>query len=162
MSPPPPPPTHSYTETVEKKKQRKEKKNLCPARSRRHTRDTHPHRTPRADTAAPPLPFPTAPRAAAMDSTACLRLPFLPARTRPSSSSSSSPRRAARASSIKCCAAASDAGASSASISSASPRRPDVVNGVGPAGVDGLAGPPVPVPDSPAPASRDLHWLPRK
>uniref|UniRef100_A0A0D9Z5P0 Arogenate dehydratase n=1 Tax=Oryza glumipatula TaxID=40148 RepID=A0A0D9Z5P0_9ORYZ len=96
-----------------------------------------------------------------MDSTACLRLPFLPARTRPSSSSSSSPRRAARASSIKCCAAASDAGASSASISSASPRRPDVVNGVGPAGVEGLAGPPVPVPDSPAPASRDLHWLPR-
>ncbi|KAF0903926.1 hypothetical protein E2562_030068 [Oryza meyeriana var. granulata] len=86
-----------------------------------------------------------------MDSTACLRLPFLPART---SRSSSSPRRVPRApSSIKCCAAADF---SSLSISSASPRRPAVVNGV-----DGLAGPPVPVPDSPAPASRDLHWLPR-
>uniref|UniRef100_A0A0D9VSR2 Arogenate dehydratase n=1 Tax=Leersia perrieri TaxID=77586 RepID=A0A0D9VSR2_9ORYZ len=84
-----------------------------------------------------------------MDSTACVRLPFLPAGTR---RSSSSPRRVPRASSVRC-RAADDADAGSLSTSSASPRRPDVVNG--------LAGPPVPVPDSAAPASRDLHWLPR-
>ncbi|KAL5218358.1 hypothetical protein ABZP36_019042 [Zizania latifolia] len=87
-----------------------------------------------------------------MSSTACLRLPFLPARTRSCSSRS---HRAPRASSIKCCAA--DANAGSVSISSASR------GGVGAVGADGLVGPPAPVPDSPAPApaSRDLHWLPR-
>ncbi|KAG8063845.1 hypothetical protein GUJ93_ZPchr0003g17149 [Zizania palustris] len=88
-----------------------------------------------------------------MASTACLRLPFLPART---SSCSSRSHRVPRASSIKCCAAG--AGTSSVSISSAASRE-----GVGAVGADGLVGPPVPVPDSPAPApaSRDLHWLPR-
>ncbi|KAL5209715.1 hypothetical protein ABZP36_005338 [Zizania latifolia] len=90
-----------------------------------------------------------------MASPACLRLPFLPARSRSSSSLPRVPR--ASSVSVKCCAA--DADASSVSIPSASH------GGVGAICADGLVGPPAPVPDSPAPApapaSRYLHWLPR-
>ncbi|KAE8792632.1 arogenate dehydratase/prephenate dehydratase 2, chloroplastic-like [Hordeum vulgare] len=89
------------------------------------------------------------------------RLPFLPARTRSavttsssSSSSSPSPRR-----SIKC---SSSTNANSAPLPSTSRRPPaPVADGVGSADLNGLRAPSVPVADSPLPAYRDPHGLPR-
>ncbi|CAM0872639.1 unnamed protein product [Alopecurus aequalis] len=87
-------------------------------------------------------------------------LPFLPPLTHsaavssPSSSSPfSSPRRA-----LKCSSATN---ANSGHLSSASRPRAPAADGVGSADLNGLRAPPVPVVDSPLPAYRDPHGLPR-
>uniref|UniRef100_A0ACD5XES5 Uncharacterized protein n=2 Tax=Avena sativa TaxID=4498 RepID=A0ACD5XES5_AVESA len=91
------------------------------------------------------------------------RLPFLPARAHSaavsvtaaatSSSSSPPPRRA-----LKCSCAS---GANSVHPSSASRPPAPVVGGVGSADLNGLRAPPIPVTESPLPAYRDPHGLPR-
>uniref|UniRef100_A0ACD5YMT3 Uncharacterized protein n=1 Tax=Avena sativa TaxID=4498 RepID=A0ACD5YMT3_AVESA len=91
------------------------------------------------------------------------RLPFLPARAHSaavsvtaaatSSSSSPPPRRA-----LKCSCAS---GANSVHPSAASRPPAPVVGGVGSADLNGLRAPPIPVTESPLPAYRDPHGLPR-
>uniref|UniRef100_A0A453IBR6 Uncharacterized protein n=1 Tax=Aegilops tauschii subsp. strangulata TaxID=200361 RepID=A0A453IBR6_AEGTS len=89
------------------------------------------------------------------------RLPFLPARTRSAvaATSSSSPSSPLPRRSIKC---SSSTNANSAPLPSTSrqPRAP-VADGVGSADLNGLRAPPIPVADSPLPAYRDPHGLPR-
>ncbi|XP_062210860.1 arogenate dehydratase 2-like isoform X2 [Phragmites australis] len=98
-----------------------------------------------------------------MASTACLWLPFLPARARsanPASTAtaSSSPRRP----SLKCSAANANANgnSNSVSISPASPRA-TVADSVEPVDINELRRPPAPVSISTVPAARDPRWLPR-
>ncbi|KAM3313999.1 hypothetical protein ACQJBY_033090 [Aegilops geniculata] len=89
------------------------------------------------------------------------RLPFLPARTRSAVAASSSPSSSSPLPrrSIKC---SSSTNANSAPLPSTSrqPRAP-VADAVGSADLNGLRAPPIPVADSPLPAYRDPHGLPR-
>ncbi|TVU47462.1 hypothetical protein EJB05_07065 [Eragrostis curvula] len=90
-----------------------------------------------------------------MASTACLRLPFLPARTR--SVDTASPRHA----SLKCSASNARANDNSFSISPASVPRGAAADSVGSVDLNGLRRPPAPVPRSTVPSVRDPRWLPR-
>ncbi|GJN31116.1 hypothetical protein PR202_gb19474 [Eleusine coracana subsp. coracana] len=90
-----------------------------------------------------------------MASTACLRLPFLPART--GSTTSSSPRQA----SLKCSDSNAKASNSVYISQAASPPRGAVTDGVESVDLNGLRRPPVPLPGSTVPAVRDPRWLPR-
>ncbi|RCV45312.1 hypothetical protein SETIT_9G444000v2 [Setaria italica] len=96
-----------------------------------------------------------------MAPTACLRLPFLPARARGHSATSPSSRRPALT--LKCSAAANGDSSkpNSISISPTSPPRGTVADGVESVDVNGLRRPPVPVSGLTVPGARDPHWLRR-
>ncbi|GJN08213.1 hypothetical protein PR202_ga26109 [Eleusine coracana subsp. coracana] len=90
-----------------------------------------------------------------MASTACLRLPFLTART--GYTTSSSPRHA----SLKCSDSNAKASNSVYISQAASPLRGAVTDGVESVDLNGLRRPPAPLPGSTVPAVRDPRWLPR-
>ncbi|CAN6289799.1 unnamed protein product [Urochloa humidicola] len=89
-----------------------------------------------------------------MAPTACLRLPFLPARARSAKPAATSP--SPRRHSLKCSAANGDN-----SIPPTSPLRATVADGVESVDVNGLRRPLTPISGLTVPGARDPHWLPR-
>ncbi|CAN6284654.1 unnamed protein product [Urochloa humidicola] len=97
-----------------------------------------------------------------MAPTACLRLPFLPARARSANPVATAPSHSRI--SLKCSAANGDSPNkpnNSISISPSSPPRATVADGVESVDVNGLRRPPAPVSGLTVPGARDPHWLPR-
>ena len=87
-----------------------------------------------------------------MAPTACLRLPFLPARAR-SATATATPFSPPRRLSLKCSATNGD---------NSNPNYISISPGVESVDVNGLRRPPAPVSTPTVPGARDPNWLPRK
>ncbi|CAM0145182.1 unnamed protein product [Urochloa decumbens] len=98
-----------------------------------------------------------------MAPTACLRLPFLPARARARSANPAATSPSPSRLSLKCSATNADSSkpTNPISISPASPPRATVADGVESVDVNGLRRPPAPASSLTVPSARDPHWLPR-
>ncbi|KAG2552734.1 arogenate dehydratase 2-like [Panicum virgatum] len=99
-----------------------------------------------------------------MAPTACLRLPFLPARAPARSANPAAAYPSPRLPSLKCSAANSHSSGfspNSTSISPISPPRATLADGVESVDANGLRRPPAPVSGLTVPGARDPHWLPR-